>query len=55
MLDLHGEYGWRDDEGVLHSAFPESVVRHVDARELEIPYWLLTYAELVDFLIVNGQ
>ncbi len=51
MLDLHGEYGWRDDEGVLHSAFPESVVRHVDARELEIPYWLLTYAELVDFLI----
>lgn len=51
MLDLHGEYGWRDDEGVMHSAFPKEMVRHVDARELEIPYWLLTYAELVDFMI----
>jgi len=51
LLDLHGEYGWRDDEGRLHSPFPNSVVRHLDARELEIPYWLLTYAELVDFLI----
>jgi len=51
MLDLHGEYGWYDDQGKLHSAFPEEMVRHLDARELEIPYWLLTYAELVDFLI----
>ena len=51
LLDLHGEYGWHDDEGRLHSPFPESVARHLDARELEIPYWLLTYAELVDFLI----
>ncbi len=51
MLDLHGEYGWRDEHGRLRSAFPERVVRHLDARELEIPYWLLTYAELVDFLI----
>jgi DNA helicase HerA-like ATPase len=51
LLDLHGEYGWRDTEGRLHSAFPEHVVRHVDARELEIPYWLLTYSELVDLLV----
>ncbi len=51
MLDLHGEYGWRDDEGKMHSAFPEEIVHHVDARELEIPYWLLTYSELVDFMI----
>jgi DNA helicase HerA-like ATPase len=51
LLDLHGEYGWRDDSGVYHSAFPADMVRHVDARELEIPYWLLTYAELVDFMI----
>ncbi len=51
LLDLHGEYGWRDEEGNLHSPFPESVARHLDVRELEIPYWLLTYAELVDFLV----
>ncbi|HDK38530.1 MAG TPA: DUF87 domain-containing protein, partial [Thiolapillus brandeum] len=51
MLDLHGEYGWKDDQGKMHSAFPDDMVHHLDARELEIPYWLLTYAELVDFLI----
>lgn len=51
LLDLHGEYGWRDEKGVMHSAFPEEMVRHVDARELEIPYWLLTYSELVDFMV----
>ncbi len=51
LLDLHGEYGWRDANGHFHSAFPSDMVRHVDARSLEIPYWLLTYAELVDLLI----
>ncbi|MGV6827093.1 MAG: ATP-binding protein [bacterium] len=51
LLDLHGEYGWKDDDGNMHSAFPEDIVRHVDAQELEIPYWLLTYAELIDFMI----
>ncbi len=51
LLDLHGEYGWRDAQGRFHSAFPGDIVRHVDARSLEIPYWLLTYAELVDLLI----
>lgn len=51
LLDLHGEYGWHDQDGQLHSAFPESMVRHVNARDLEIPYWLLTYTELVDLLI----
>ncbi len=51
LLDLHGEYGWHDEQGKLHSAFPEHVVRHLDARALEIPYWLLTYAELVDLLV----
>lgn len=51
LLDLHGEYGWRDSKGVLNCAFPEGVARHIDARELEIPYWLLTYSELVDLLI----
>jgi hypothetical protein len=51
LLDLHGEYGWRDEQGNFRSAFPVDMVRHVDARSLEIPYWLLTYAELVDLLI----
>jgi DNA helicase HerA-like ATPase len=51
VLDLHGEYGWRDATGRFHSAFPVDMVRHVDARSLEIPYWLLTYSELVDLLV----
>ena len=51
LLDLHGEYGWHDEQGKLHSAFAPDIVRHVDARDLEIPYWLLTYAELVDLLV----
>jgi DNA helicase HerA-like ATPase len=51
LLDMHGEYGWHDTEGNLHSAFPVDMVNHIDARQLEIPYWLLTYAELVDLLI----
>ena len=51
VLDIHGEYGWHDEQGKLHSAFPEHMARHVDARALEIPYWLLTYSELVDLLI----
>ena len=29
----------------------ENTVRHLDARELEIPYWLLTYSEIVDLLV----
>lgn len=51
LLDLHGEYVWRGQEGKLHSTFSGDVVRHIDARSLEIPYWLLTYRELVDLLV----
>ncbi len=51
LLDLHGEYGWRDATGHFHSAFPVDMVRHLDARSLEIPYWLLSYGELVDLLV----
>ena len=50
ILDLHGEYCWEREES-RHYAFPEPIVRHVDARNLEIPYWLMTYAELCDLLI----
>jgi len=50
ILDLHGEYCWARAEK-HHFAFDDAIVRHVDARELEIPYWLMTYAELCDLLI----
>lgn len=51
LLDLHGEYVWHEIDGVQRAAFNEEVYRYVDARDLEIPYWLLTYGELVDLLI----
>ncbi len=51
LLDLHGEYCWRDEHNKLKGAFSPSVMRYVDARDLEIPYWLLTYSELIDLLI----
>jgi len=51
ILDLHGEYSWTDDNNDRHSAFKNSIFRYVDARELEIPYWLMSYAELCDLLI----
>ncbi|MBE9479369.1 MAG: ATP-binding protein [Chloroflexi bacterium] len=50
ILDLHGEYCW-SREGAQHYAFDQAIVRHEDARDLEIPYWLMTYAELCDLLI----
>ncbi len=51
ILDLHGEYCWKREDGNRHYAFPDTIVRHVDARDMEIPYWLMTYAELCDLLI----
>lgn len=51
LLDLHGEYVWNDDFGNRHAAFDRNNYRYIDARDLEIPYWLLTYSELVDLLI----
>lgn len=55
ILDLHGEYCWKRTEGTRHYAFADAIVRHVDARELEIPYWLMTYAELCDLLVERGE
>jgi DNA helicase HerA-like ATPase len=51
LLDLHGEYCWKDESGHLHSAFPDDKVSYVEAMDLEMPYWLMTYAELVDLFI----
>lgn len=51
LLDLHGEYAWRDREGMQHYAFDENIARHIDARDLEMPYWMMTFGELVDLFI----
>lgn len=51
LLDLHGEYCWNDADGESDSAFDREVVRHIDARDLEMPYWLMSYAELCDLLV----
>lgn len=42
LLDLHGEY---------RQAFKPEHARVVNATELEMPYWLMTYSELTDLLI----
>jgi hypothetical protein len=55
LLDIHGEYCWKRDDGTRKYAFEEDCVRHVDARDLEIPYWLMTYAELCDLLIDRNE
>lgn len=51
LLDLHGEYCWGGDGEGPHSAFDARLMRQLDARTLEIPYWLMSFAELVDFFI----
>ncbi len=55
LLDLHGEYCLRDRQGKIRSAFKEGSYRFIDARHLEMPYWLMTYAELVDLLVDHGD
>ncbi len=55
ILDLHGEYCWKREDSIRHYAFDNAIVRHVDARDLEIPYWLMTYAELCDLLIEHSE
>jgi hypothetical protein len=42
LLDLHGEY---------RKAFRGPSVRVINATEMELPYWLMTYEELCDLLI----
>ncbi len=52
LLDLHGEYCWRDKDNNIQSAFPKDKLNYVDAMvDLEMPYWIMTYAELVDLFI----
>jgi len=51
IMDLHGEYGDKKNNVEVSSPFPPSKVRCLDALDLEIPYWLLTYADLAELLI----
>ena len=55
ILDLHGEYGTKDWDPSTKSPFPADKVRCIKASELEIPYWLLTYEEMVELLIDNDD
>ena len=51
ILDLHGEYGAKEWDPDTRPPFPEDKVRCINASQLEIPYWLLTYEELIDLLV----
>jgi len=51
ILDLHGEYGAKEWDPSTSPPFPADKVRCIKASELEIPYWLLTYEELIELLI----
>lgn len=55
LLDLHGEYGFKPNDKGSHNVFPSDMVRTLNADDLEIPYWLLTFEELVDLLIDLGD
>ena len=51
ILDLHGEYGSKEWDPSTSPPFPACKVRCIKASDLEIPYWLLTYEELIELLI----
>jgi len=55
ILDLHGEYGAKDWDPDTKPPFPADKVRCINASQLEIPYWLLTYEELIDLLIDQDE
>jgi hypothetical protein len=55
ILDLHGEYSWEKPDGTRAAAFKNEHFRYVDAKELEMPYWLMTYSELCDLLIDHTE
>jgi hypothetical protein len=55
ILDLHGEYSWKKSDGTRDAAFKIEHYRYVDAKELEMPYWLMTYSELCDLLIDHSE
>jgi len=55
IMDLHGEYGNKKLENITTSPFPKNKVRCLEASELEIPYWLLSYSDLSDMFIATDD
>jgi len=51
ILDLHGEYGTKEWDPDTRPPFPDDKVNCIKVSDLEIPYWLLTYEELIELLI----
>jgi DNA helicase HerA-like ATPase len=51
ILDLHGEYGSKEWDPTTSPPFPAGMVRCINANDLEMPYWLLTYEELIELLV----
>jgi len=51
IMDLHGEYGNKRTNSAITSPFPKSKVRCLNALDLEMPYWLLTYSNLAEIFI----
>ncbi len=51
IMDMHAEYGDKVMGVAGRSPFPENKVRCLDARDLEVPYWLLSFAELTELFI----
>lgn len=51
IMDMHAEYGDKIMGVKGKSPFPEGKVRCLDARDLEVPYWLLSFAELCELFI----
>ena len=51
IMDMHGEYGVKKTDELASSPFPNNKVRCMDAMQLEMPYWLLTYSDLADLFI----
>lgn len=51
LMDLHGEYSHKQDDSTTISPFPMSKVRCIQAKDLEFPYWMLTFEEQVELFI----
>jgi len=51
IMDMHGEYGTRQTDASISSPFPAHKTRCMDALELEMPYWIMTFLDLADLFI----
>lgn len=51
IMDLHGEYGDKKTDVSVSPPFPSHKVRCLNALDLEMPYWLLTYSSLAEIFI----